>query len=223
MPDLVFDRERRPVVVFDFDGTIADTKPAICRFVRATAAAFGMPEPTEAQLAAMIGPPLVDGFQDSFGVSRGRAEEMTATYRAIMAREVTPADYPPFEGMPELLAALRGQGRRLAVASSRAEVSLVPMVEAIGLRESFDAVVGGIDGVRHTKAASIAAALGELDARAGQAVMVGDRHHDVEGAHELGVPSIGVYTGTAEPGELEGAGADAVAHGVSELARLLGA
>ena len=218
----VFDGLRAPVVLFDFDGTVADTKPAIYRFVRAAVASYGMPEPREEQLRAMIGPPLVDGFQEAFGVPVERAEELTATYRAIMEREVTPADYPAFPGMPELLADLAAGGRRLAVASSRRETSLAPMVAALGLDGRFAAVVGGVDGVRHTKAESIRAALAALGASADQAVMVGDRRHDVAGAHEVGLPCIGVYTGTAAPGELEAAGADAIAHGVDGLRPPLG-
>ena len=54
-----------------------------------------------------------------------------------------------------------------------------------------------------------------------EAVMVGDRHFDVEAAHEAGIPCIGVYYGdTAPAGELEKAGAASIAHTVDELRRL---
>ena len=52
------------------------------------------------------------------------------------------------------------------------------------------------------------------------AVMIGDRFNDVEGAHAMGVPCIGIYSGAAAPGEHEAAGADAVVHSVAELAKL---
>ena len=209
------------VVVFDFDGTIANTMPAIFRFVRATVAEAGMPEPREEQLRAMIGPPLVEGFQTAFGVTPEQAAVLTERYRAIMEQGVTPADYPAYEGVPELLRDLKGRGRRLAVASSRQERSLVPMVRTLGLDTCFEVVVGGVDGVRHTKAEAIRAALDALGAAPVEAVMVGDRFHDVEGAHEVGMPCIGFYSGTSAPGELEAAGADAVCTGVRELASAL--
>lgn len=50
--------------------------------------------------------------------------------------------------------------------------------------------------------------------------MIGDRFNDVEGAHAMGVPCIGIYSGAAAPGEHEAAGADAVVHSVAELAKL---
>ena len=50
--------------------------------------------------------------------------------------------------------------------------------------------------------------------------MIGDRFNDVEGAHAMDVPCIGIYSGAAAPGEHEAAGADAVVHSVAELAKL---
>ena len=63
-------------------------------------------------------------------------------------------------------------------------------------------------------------ALAALGATADDAVMIGDRFNDVEGAHAMGVPCIGIYSGAATPGEHEAAGADAVVHSVAELAKL---
>lgn len=122
----VFDIERYPAVLFDFDGTLANTGAAVMRIVRKVTAARGI-EATDEQLRAMIGPPLVVGFRDVFGRSPAEAEELTAAYRAVFAREVTPADYPPLPGVTDLLDALRGQGRRLAVATSRKHASAVEM------------------------------------------------------------------------------------------------
>lgn len=67
---------------------------------------------------------------------------------------------------------------------------------------------------------SVRDALAALGATAGDAVMIGDRFNDVEGAHAMGVPCIGIYSGAAAPGEHEAAGADAVVHSVAELAKL---
>lgn len=73
---------------------------------------------------------------------------------------------------------------------------------------------------RETKADSVRDALAALGATADDAVMIGDRFNDVEGAHAMGVPCIGIYSGAAAPGEHEAAGADAVVHSVAELAKL---
>ena len=216
-----FDIGRYPVVLFDFDGTIADTAPAIKRVARKTLKAHGI-EPKKKQLRRLVGPPLTDGFRDIFGVSQEEAEQLTAEYRELCKTEVRLKDYPPFEGMPELLRDLKTEGRRLGVATSRHEGSAIPMIEGLGLADCFETIVGGLDDERNTKAACIEEACARLNAPADGTVMVGDRTHDVEGAHEVGIPCIGVYTGTSEEGELEDAGADAVARSVTELRGLLG-
>jgi phosphoglycolate phosphatase len=92
---------------------------------------------------------------------------------------------------------------------------------------SWFTFVGGatLDGSRRTKADVIEHTLAAIDRtsaadRAGT-VLVGDREHDIEGARAAGISSIGVRWGFADPGELEAAGADAIADGVADLRSLL--
>lgn len=214
-----FGIERTPVVLFDFDGTLADTGAAVMRIARAVLRDAGI-EAAEADLRKMIGPPLVAGFRDNFGVSEAQAGELTAAYRALFAREVRPADYPPIPGAPELLDALERQGRRMAVATSRKETSACEMIGELGWSERFACVMGMDEPVRLTKADSIRAALAFLGAEPADAVMVGDRANDIEGAHEVGVPCIAVHTGAALPGEHDAA--EVACADMAEVASALG-
>lgn len=214
-----FDIEHFPVVLFDFDGTLADTGPAVMRTARAVLRSYNI-EPAEGDLRKMLGPPLTTGFRDVFGLSEAEAEACTAEYRARFAREVKPCDFPPLPGVPELLRALRAQGRRLAVATSRKHESASEMIDSLGWTLLFDAIMGMHEPERMTKSDSIRAALLALNARPEEAVMVGDRFHDVEGAHEVGVACIGVYTGAALPGEHDAA--EASCSSMVEVAKLLG-
>jgi phosphoglycolate phosphatase-like HAD superfamily hydrolase len=50
------------LVLFDLDGTLVDSSPGIHASVRSAAAELGLPEPSAAQLRAMVGPPLQEGF-----------------------------------------------------------------------------------------------------------------------------------------------------------------
>ena len=198
---------RWPVVLFDFDGTVADTGRAVMTSTRKTLAARGFSEAQMGDLRRMIGPPLWKSFHDFYGFSREES--------LVVADE-----YPVFDGIPELLDGLAAQGKRLAVATSRVEAKCIDMVHELGLSQ-FEAVAGmnPLQG-RETKADSVRDALAELGMTAGDAVMIGDRFNDVEGAHTMGVPCIGIYSGAAAPGEHEAAGADAVVHSVAELAKL---
>lgn len=209
------------VVLFDFDGTLADTGPAILRIAAYTLEHHGFSLDSVGDLHQIIGPPLEEGFMAVAGISRPHARELVGTYREAFSREVVPKDYPPFPGMAQLLRALTSQGRSIGVATSRLQTSVLSMLEGIDF-PPFDAVAGRIEPERYSKADCIRAALEELEADPAAAVMVGDRHHDVDGAHEVGLPCIGVYRDTASKRELLDAGADAVCAGVDELSALLG-
>lgn len=211
----------RPVVLFDFDGTVADTTRAVLTTARAALARCGYDPDGVGDLNYLIGPPLVDGFAGLLGVDGDEAARLTAVYREIFGVAVKPGDYPPNPGVPELLRGLRARGTRIAVATSRLEETAVEMISHMDL-PPFETVAGRVEPGRHTKADCVAEALRRLGVGPDDAVMVGDREHDTIGAHACGVPCIGVYTGTARPGEHERAGADVVAHGMSEVAALLG-
>lgn len=99
-----------------------------------------------------------------------------------------------FNGVPELLDGLVAQGKRMAVATSRMEAKCIDMVHELGLSQ-FEAVIGmNPPQGRETKADSVRDALAALGATADDAVMIGDRFNDVEGAHAMGVPCIGIYS-----------------------------
>ena len=214
-----FGVERFPVVLFDFDGTLADTGSAVMRIASAVLQERGI-EPSEGDLRKLIGPPLVTGFRDVFGVAQPVAEELAAAYRARFEREVTPADFPPIPGVPELLGALHEQGRKLAVATSRKEGSARRMIGDLGWTPLFGTIAGMHEPERLTKADSIRCALAQLGAEPSEAVMIGDRFHDIEGAREVGCAAIGVYTGAAAAGEHDAA--DASCADMAEVAALLG-
>ena len=126
-----------------------------------------------------------------------------------------------YEGIPELLSALKCAGRRVILATSKPKIYAEQILEHFGLAKYFDYVAGSeLDGTRVKKAEVIDYALAQVGiADRSCAVMVGDRLHDILGAKETGLPSIGVRYGDRP--ELETAGADRIAADVAELERLL--
>ena len=211
----------RTAVLLDFDGTIADTGTYIMRCAREALIECGYPRQAEGDLHSLIGPPLFNGFADLCHRPLEEGMRITAVYRRIFDKDMSPDYYPVFPGMRELIVALRGQGRQVAVATSRLETTARQMIDFLGL-PLFDAIVGRLEPGRDTKAESIRDAMAQLGAAIDDSVMVGDRFHDVCGAHEQGIPCIGIYTGAADEGEHERAGADFVAHDVAQLAWALG-
>lgn len=163
----------KPVVLFDFDGTVADTQTAIFRSVREVLSRRGY-DLSDDQLRPLIGPPLEEGIRLVCDIDADGAREVAVEYRALFERTVTADEIPVFPGMRELLDALRSQGRRIAVATSRIESATKDLIAMLGVTQ-FHAIAGRVSGVRYSKTESISAALDLLDASPDQAVMIGDR------------------------------------------------
>lgn len=211
----------RVLVLFDFDGTLADTIAGICSTARTVLRAHGILEEELVRVPQIIGPPFPQAFSLVFGLSEGEAAQVTAEYRAIY-QDLGIQGWPLYPGMRELLEDLRAAGRRLAVASSKREALVIKAVADNGVSGLFDVVLGKKSDDQVSKAETIARVIEGLGLSASDAVMVGDRHHDVDAAAACGVPCVGVtYGGTAGPGELEDAGACSVASSVDELRRVL--
>lgn len=210
----------RSVVLFDYDGTLADTRAGIMTCVKSVLTEWGMDEGEMGDLGRFAGPPMPYSFTDLLGFSEKDAVELTRRYRARYD-QLGPEWRPLYPGMREMLGRLATAGLRLGVASSKRQEVLDRLVVEAGLDEVFEAVSGAIEPVRCHKREVILYALGLLGATAGDAVMVGDRRYDVEGAAKLGIPCVAADFGTAEPGELERAGAYAVCGDTDSLEHAL--
>ncbi|MGY1802801.1 HAD hydrolase-like protein [Blastococcus sp. SYSU D00922] len=197
------------LVLFDLDGTLVDSSPGIWSSVRHAARELGLPEPTPAQLRAMVGPPLQDGFALVLRVPVADVPRAVASYREHYAAGAL-LDVTVHDGVPELLEVLREAGATLAVATSKPEPFAVRVLDHTGLLRQFASVHGAtMDGaVRHKDQVVAAALAAHPDGRS--PVLVGDRSHDVLGAAAHGLPCVGAGWGPAEDGELEDAGAAVV-------------
>ena len=221
------------LVLFDLDGTLVDSGPGIRASVRHAAAAVGVPEPTPEQLRALIGPPFPAAFRDVLGVDVPTGEAMMTHYREAYGAGGM-FDVAVYEGVGEVLDGLVARGDVLAVATSKPAVYAREIVEHLGLTATFAGGVHGaaLDGSVEGKAAVVGLALtafaasgatGGHDGDGPVAGLVGDRHHDVEGARHHGLPCVGVTWGFGTRAELEAAGATAVVDEPAELPTALAA
>lgn len=209
------------LVVFDFDGTLADTKPTIVAIARTVLMGHELPRERLKDVGKLVGPPFPQAFTMVFGYSTEEAQAITNEYRALYWRAGAQA-WPLFDGMEELLRDIRASGRLLATASSKRQALLERCIRDDEVFDLFDLVWGKQHDDMGTKTETLAEVLGRLQVPAEDAVMVGDRHFDVEAARENGVACIGVeYGHTAEPGELADAGAACVVESVRELGDVL--
>jgi phosphoglycolate phosphatase len=203
-------------ILFDLDGTLVDSAPGILGTLRAAFAELGVPEPAGGLGVDMLGPPLHSWLPPLVGGAD--ADRIVPVYRRIYAEHGI-HEHRPFAGIDALLRDLAAAGVALAVATSKLERFAERIVAANGWTSLFRAVCGETaDKTRPTKAHVVAHALERLgDPAPAEAVMVGDRSYDVVGARANGLACLGVGWGYAEPGELDGAGAETVCADVDAL------
>ena len=211
----------RRLVIFDFDGTLANTVPSIVSTARTVLAQHGLTDEGMGDLTRLVGPPFPQAYSLVYGFSEEEAAQITAEYRAIY-RNIGPSAWPLFDGIADLLARLRAAGRLTAVASSKQMRMVERALADNAVTNLFDRALGKTSDAEGDKVAVIRRVVRELGLTEGDAVMVGDRHHDVEAAAACGIPCVGVtYGGTGTVEELMGAGACACAGTVEELGRVL--
>jgi len=206
-------------ILFDLDGTLTDSGEGIINCAILALEHFGLPIPSREEMRVFVGPPLHESFI-KHGVPADKAEEAIRVYRSryipIGAYENTP--YP---GIRELLEALKAEGHKLYVATSKPEAMSIKILEHFDLARYFDMICGAtMDTSRSTKEAVIAYLL-EQNGRSDNMVMVGDTKFDILGAKEHGIPAIGVSWGYGKVEDMVAAGATAIAYTMDDLLALL--
>lgn len=205
---------------FDFDGTLYDTVEGITRCVQYALRKRGMDAPLDS-LRCFAGPPLDDMFMEKFGFTREDAEQAVRDFRE---RYVPIGLYEsrPFPGLKDLLRDLHAAGYRLAVTTSKPQVLAEEILRREDLHDLFDCICGAAEeGEGNAKWQVLRRAMERLHAPEGESVLIGDTKYDVAGAKRCGIPCIGVGYGYAAEGELEQAGADAVAADLDALRGML--
>ena len=203
------------VVLFDVDGTIVDSAPAVMNAFRGALSDYDLPIPDDQRLRTYVGPPLWYSFSD-LGYEGELLANLVSGYRARYHAHYL--DPEPFPGVIELLHDLHRAGIPLATATSKQAPMVFAQMEHLGLSEVFDVIAGATPDPASSKATVIREALTRLEARGvdtSHPVIIGDSIWDVRGAQEAGIPVIGVGWGYATEDGLDEA--DAVCETVEEL------
>lgn len=205
-------------LLFDLDGTLTDPAEGITNSVCYALGKMGIHSEPQNELR-FIGPPLHQSFQMFYGMSEEDSFRAVEYYREYY-RPTGIFENRLYDGIPEALDKLRRKGYELAVASSKPEVFVNQILDHFGIADRFAEVVGSeLDGRRTDKADVIREALARLDAVVDDCCMIGDRLHDIEGAHKVGMLAAGVTWGYGSEEELKTAKADVVLHSLEQLVR----
>lgn len=205
-------------IVFDLDGTVADTPELITDIMADILTELGVAA-DRAAIRATIGTPLVASFTRLIGENDPRVAEAAVTYRArfdIRAKERGTALL--FPGVVDGLTRLRAAGVRCSIGTSKANAAASLVLDVCGISEFFETVVG-FDDVANGKPAPDTALLAarRLDVEPARCLVVGDAVGDIGMGVSAGMRALGVSYGVATTADLRAAGADRVVDGFGEV------
>ncbi len=208
-------------VFLDLDGTLTDSRRGILCGASYALGALGISVPPDEVTTEFIGPPLYDSFRKYYGLSDADARRAVSLYREYYSKEGL-FENEVYPGVPEMLAALKGAGLSLYLATGKPHPYARRIITHFGLDSCLDGVFGAeFDGTHGDKADLLAYALRELDISPSDALMVGDRRFDMEGALRVEMTPIGALWGYGDRGELTSAGGRLLAKSPQEATALI--
>lgn len=209
-------------ILFDLDGTLSDPKVGITRSVQYALAKFGIVEDDLDRLEPFIGPPLAESFARFYGFNDGQVEQAIEFYRERF-REKGMYENELFPQIPPLLERLKAQGKKLFVATSKPTVFSEEILRYFQIDAYFEQIVGSnLDGTRVAKTEIIAHIIAENPHLVkSEMIMIGDRKHDIIGAQNTGIDSIGVLYGYGSPEEMDAIKPTYVAEDVAAVGTIL--
>ena len=215
---------RIELVIFDFDGTLGDTRSTIVATMQQTIAELNLSEKTDEECAATIGLPLKKCFGQLFPqLSDEEAERCTVVYRGIF--ETNKLRYKPvlFPHVKETLMWLREHGIRVTVASSRSTLSLHDLLDVLDIANYFDYVLGA-ENVTHSKPdpEPVLKTLRIMNVEATRTLVVGDMPVDIMMGARAGCNTCGVTFGNGTEDELIQSGAGFIINDMAELVNMVG-
>lgn len=214
--------EKTKHLIFDFDGTLADTAPEIVVVTRATIRELGLAEKTEAECRSMIGVKMEEIGPMFWPGIPGLGQLFADTYRRIAAATRRGMTASLFPGVSETLTALRRDGYDLAVASSRSRVSLTDYLDHLAIRDLFVQIVGGDDVPRAKPAPDAVLRLcRDRGWEPGACLMVGDAVVDIQMGASAGARTCAAAYGNQPRETLLTASPTYVIAAFTDLAALL--
>ena len=164
------------LVIFDFDGTLGDTRHNIVVTLQRTMSLMGLPLRSESECASTIGLTLEDSFRTMYPeIDDIKAKECVATYRDIFYQSIEELTPNLFEGVSDTLARLHAMDIKMSIASSRSSPSLLLFLRNMAIANYFGVVLGSDNVTRHKpQPEPVLRSLAEYGVKPSEALVVGD-------------------------------------------------
>ena len=210
--------------IFDLDGTLTDTLEAIAHFGNSALAAKGFRIFGKDRYRAFVGDGRKKLIERMLAAQEALSDE---NYAAVCAAYDAAYEADPmyktaaYEGIYELLAALKTKGMRLAVCSNKPDNVVHGVIERVFVPDTFDCVRGSVDGGAVKPDPSLALEIARtLGVTPEECIFIGDTNVDIFTAQNAGMTSVGVLWGFRDRAELEAAGADYIIAKPHELLQI---
>lgn len=176
-------------ILFDLDGTLIDTNELIIASFTHTIEQYTDRPYTRQEILDFIGPPLKESLAK---INPEKVEEMVETYRKHNIENHN-SFVKAYEGVVETIQTLKDQGYKLGIVTTKMRNTVQMGLELTNLEGLFETVIT-LDDVNNAKPhpEPIVKALNNLDAKASEALMVGDNTHDIEAGQNAGTKTAGV-------------------------------
>lgn len=211
------------LVIFDFDGTLGDTRRTIVTTMQMTIAEMGLAIRTDDQCASTIGLPLTGCFESLYpDADKETIQKCAETYRRIFKENLLTIHPKSFPMVKETLELLKDKGMVIAIASSRSHESLAELTHKLEIADYVVCLVGA-DDVKEAKPnpEPVLKILSTLGFDATQTLVVGDMNVDILMGKRAGTKTCGVTYGNGTRQELELAGADFIIDNIQQLYQIL--
>mgnify|MGYP005827765505 FL=1 len=184
------------IILFDLDGTLSDPKEGITKSVQYALENLDVEVPEVQELECFIGPPLQVSFAEYYDFDEGKTQRAIDFYRERF-KEKGMFENKLYSNIPSLLETLKEKGFTLVVATSKPTVFAEQIVKHFNIEQFFALIAGSnLDGTRTSKTEIIQYILDIYQGyEPANFMMIGDRKHDIIGAHNTGIDSIGVTYG----------------------------
>ena len=209
-------------IIFDFDGTLADTSKLIVATMQKSIHDYGLPFRNDEEIKATIGVRLEEIPSILWPSVKGIGEYFADIYRRNFQELKDKIPVTLYNGVKETLSGLKEEDCKTAIATSRSHQSVDELVQQLGIRDCFDYLLGGNDVLEgKPNPESIYKILSEMDWEAEKTLMIGDMSVDILMGKNAGIKTCGVTYGNGTRINLEEAGADFIISDIRKIIEIL--
>lgn len=181
-------------VIFDFDGTLADTSEGIFNCVRYAQKKLNLPDIDEKSYRSFIGPPIAKSYNRVFNLI-GQERDLAVAHHKKYSLERGAYEVTLYDGIEDLLKKLNDQNIRIGIATLKYQETAEKILQHLNLNKYFDVIRGATGEKKETKSTILESCILALGAPKSGCVLVGDSVYDAVGADDVMIDFIAVTYG----------------------------